>query len=320
MSLTNDFTLAWRVFSAERLGDSVFKQLHHWQPTELQIALDAGHVQVNSTPISTAEYELNIGDEVQVFLPQHQELEFNPNWHVVWQRQDLMVVHKPAQLPVSRTTQNLFGTLISLVRRQTENFDAHLLHRLDAETSGLIVLTKYSKADQRWKKRIDQLIERKVYHALVTGEPEWDSYLAEHWLAEKNNSPIRTQMHIVTETEADTVKAPKLARTQFKVLQRMGAVSLIECDLLTGRKHQIRAQLAHLGVPIVGDKIYSHNGHYYLQRLERELNAEDIAALGAEHHLLHAYSLTLNTKHEVLTLVDNDYPSAWQPYLNNGKD
>lgn len=320
MSLTNDFALAWRVFIAETLSDSIFKQLHHWQEADLQSALDAGYVRVNTLPVTSAVYELQLGDEVQVYLPQHQELAFNPHWHIVWQRQDLMVVHKPAQLPVSRTTQNLFGTLISLVRRQTENFDAHLLHRLDAETSGLIVLTKYTKADQRWKKRIDQLIEKKVYHALVRGEPEWDSYLAENWLAEKNNSAIRTQMHIVDEHEADTVKAPKLARTQFKVLKRFGSMSLIECELLTGRKHQIRAQLAHLGLPIIGDKIYSHQGHYYLQRLDRELNAEDIAALGAEHHLLHAYSLTLNTKHEIFTLVDNEYPHAWQRYLNNDQD
>lgn len=85
--------------------------------------------------------------------------------------------------------------------------------------------------------------------------------------------------------------------------------------MLTGRKHQLRAQLAHLGHAIIGDKIYSQQGRFYLKRLEQDLTAEDYRTLGAEHHLLHAYQLQLDTGREQVTLTDDDYPQAWARYL-----
>jgi len=85
----------------------------------------------------------------------------------------------------------------------------------------------------------------------------------------------------------------KPCRTLFHTLACTNSYSLLLAELQTGRRHQIRAHLAHLGHPLIGDKIYSHDGHYYLKRLDGELSEEDYLGLGARHHLLHAWSVNL---------------------------
>jgi 23S rRNA pseudouridine1911/1915/1917 synthase len=308
------YALQWTQYEPTSLLAAVLENYHHWTEDEACHALTSGLVTVNGVETLT-DCALLPADKVVLTLTQHSELVVDTRWKLIWKTPELMVVHKPAGLPVSRTTRNLFDTLISQVRRATEYKHAHLLHRLDAETSGLIILANYDHADRKWKKRIDRLIERKIYHALVWGVPDWQETLCECYLAEKKDSPIRTQMHVVAEDESDTVKAPKLARTRFKCEKIADGFSLISCELLSGRKHQIRAQLAHLGLPIIGDKIYSHDGRFYLQRLAAPLTAEDYAVLGAEHHLLHAFQLNLNTGKDQAELQDPLFPDAWQPYL-----
>ena len=95
--------------------------------------------------------------------------------------------------------------------------------------------------------------------------------------------------------------------------------SLIQCELLTGRKHQIRAHLAHLGTPIVGDKIYSNNGGFYLKRLKKTLTENDHAALLTPHHLLHAYEIYLHNIWQPdgadIIIQDTDLPEPWNHYL-----
>ena len=308
------YLLQWTQYQPTTLLASVLENYHHWSEDEAHQALTAGLISVNGVLVQS-DGDLSPSDQVELRLTQHSELVVDTQWKLMWQSPELTVVHKPAGLPVSRTTRNLFDTLISQVRRATEYKHAHLLHRLDAETSGLIILANYDHADRKWKKRIDRLIERKIYHALVWGVPDWQETLCECYLAEKKDSPIRTQMHVVAEDESDTVKAPKLARTRFTCEKTADGFSLISCELLSGRKHQIRAQLAHLGLPIIGDKIYSQQGRFYLQRLEAALTPEDYAVLGAEHHLLHAFQLNLNTGKEQVVLQDDLFPAAWQPYL-----
>ncbi|MBE0483947.1 MAG: RluA family pseudouridine synthase [Bacterioplanes sp.] len=312
--LASGFDLQWTVFSACGLSDSVVENYHHGSPEQIHQAFAAGWVRVNDRLVYS-EQALVPGDRVQLWLPSHIEADVDIQWHLLWKRHDLMVVHKPAGLPVSRTTRNLFNTLISLVRRATQYKEAHLLHRLDAETSGLMVLANHSHADKRYKKHLDRLMIGKVYHALVWGDPDWNELDFGCYLAERLDSPIRTQMHVVDEHEADTRHTPKWSQTQFSVLRRYGAYTLVSCRLQSGRKHQIRAQLAHLGHAIIGDKIYSQEGRYYLARLTRDLTEQDVVELGAPHHLLHAYELQLQFAGETHCWRDEEYPAAWQTYV-----
>ncbi len=288
---------------------------------------------------------LKEGQALQYILRDYSEDPVDTDWKLLWggeqngeldgepdrerngeqQAEDIIAIHKPANLPVSRTTRNFYNTLIRLVRRESDWPDAHLLHRLDLDTSGIILLGKNKAAAQYWQPKLQQLLVRKVYQAVVYGVPNWQALEFECKLATREGSAIRCQMHVCDEQEKG-----KLSRTGFNVLATTSDYSIIECELFTGRKHQIRAHLAHLGHPIVGDKIYSNKGDFYLKRLNDSDTAADHQKLQTEHHLLFARRVELNIDHKD-TISDNEaidqrttsteiinphYPAAWLEFCD----
>lgn len=276
--------------------------------TQLQNWASQGRITLNGQPLQKC-HSLSSSDNIELNIPNHIEQSVDASWHILWQNDEIMALFKPASLPVSRTTRNLYMTLISLVRRQTPYVKAQLLHRLDTETSGVILVAKNSAADKKWKKKLPILMQRKVYRAWVVGEPAWQQRAIKVLLGQKQNSEIRSQAYVVSEHEHQALK-PKESHSHFTVIQRSNGRSLIECEIFTGRKHQIRAHLAYLGHPIIGDKIYSHNGYYYLKRLKQPLTKEDISALGAETHLLQAYQLELLLDDKVSVTVHANQSTA----------
>lgn len=268
---------------------------------QLQEYFLQGFIQLNGKQ-AAHDQRLKSGDEVLVGLPHHREAEVNTDWKLLWENDELMAVYKPPLLPVSRTTRNLYHTLISLIRRETPYADAHLLHRLDTETSGVMLIAKDKAADKKWKKQLDTLMSKKIYHAWVYGLPEWEELTFECLLAEKEGSLIRSQVYVVDDENIDAFRKPKKSKTAFRVIEREAERSLIKCEIFTGRKHQIRAQLAHLGHPVVGDKVYAHQGAYYLKRLNNPLTEEDYRLLGGDFHKLSAVCLELMLEDEVITI------------------
>ena len=286
------FCLSFRGFEGDRevtLLTFLQQQLMRYDVTEL---LAQGAIRLNGQTLSH-DGVFSEGDLLEVDLATHHEDPYRDDWQIIWENHQFLVVYKPPLLPVSRTTRNLFGTLISEIRRQTPWRDARLMHRLDTETSGLILLAKHEAADRRWKKNLDRLLKAKVYHARVSGIPDWGQKDMTVPLSERNDSPVRTRMYPVLDHSDPAFKAIKACHTRFRCLQRSASQALIECELLTGRKHQIRAHLAALGHPIVGDKIYAFDSRYYLQRLNGPLTTADYQILGAEHQQLQAVELTL---------------------------
>lgn len=298
-----DFYLIFKVYGlAETVLAFLQKRVSANHGEQIERLISSGRVKINKSGIHSASVVVRKGDEVELCVPNHVEAIVNLNWHLLWENDEILAVYKPHLLPVSRTTRNLYSTLISLVRRQTAYEDAHLLHRLDTETAGIILLAKNKAADKKWKPRLDKLISKKIYHAWVEGIPEWDELSYECELSEKVGSPIRSQMYVVEQTEADLYLKPKQSQTLFRVLRKEEGRSLIECELITGRKHQIRAHLAHLGHPIIGDKIYSKGGQYYLKRLERQLEKADIKELGSEYQMLTAVRMEINPDSQPVTI------------------
>ncbi|MDF1640117.1 RluA family pseudouridine synthase [Thalassolituus oleivorans] len=260
------------------------------------------HAEIKQILIS-AHYVLQTHDRLYIEISNHSEDPVNTQWTTVWENHELLAIYKPPLLPVSRTTRNLYGTLISLVRRHSPWTQAQLLHRLDTETSGLILLAKNSYADKKWKKKFERLMQGKIYHAWVFGKPDWQEITLECDISEREDSAIRSRMYVVEDDVSD-FKNPKFSKTHFQVIRNEGDRSLIECRLFTGKKHQIRAHLAYLGYPIVGDKIYAFDGRYYLKRFQSPLTAEDFRMLGSEHHLLQAVRLELCIEKDSIQTIE----------------
>ncbi len=283
--------LDYRVFEPQSLVDFLAPRLPR-DSEPLTTLLTQGRIHINQHQAQCVRTSVYPSDTVWLDLPDHWEAEVDCNWRIVWQNHEFLVVDKPPGLPVSRTTRNLFYTLISLVRRQSPWHEAHLMHRLDAETSGLILLAKNSHVDKKWKKKASRLMAEKEYLAWVFGQPNWQHYDLKCTISERSDSAIRNRMY-VCESDNPAYTKPQLSRTEFTLVKTQGEHSLIRCRLHSGRKHQIRCHLAHLGHPIVGDKIYAFDGEYYLKRLQQPLTIEDYQILGAEFQQLRAVRLGL---------------------------
>ncbi len=155
------FRLCFKVFQAEpSLSNFLYSRLAKNHQQQLLQLFEDECVSVDGE-VATSTQALKTGQKVEIFLADHQEEPVDDHWKVLWENNELMAVYKPHLLPVSRTTRNLYNTLVSLIRRQTSYANAHLLHRLDTETAGIVLIAKNSAADKKWKPNLDKLITRK---------------------------------------------------------------------------------------------------------------------------------------------------------------
>lgn len=245
--------------------------------------LEMGLVTVNGQAGSPGQM-LGAGDRLGYLAASFTEPEVPTHFEPVMETADLLLVGKPAGTPVARTGLIVRNTLVNLLRRHYGE-EIHPLHRLDRETSGLILCARSREACQRWQHPQPPLITGKYYLAVVQGRMAPGTRAADQPLAVRPDSPVRCRMW----PEA----GGKPSLTIFHTLAAGTAGSLVLAELVTGRRHQIRAHLAHLGHPVIGDKIYGHNGHYFLKRVAGELTPADFRELGANHHTLHAWAIQL---------------------------
>lgn len=227
--------------------------------TKIQSAAAAGNVLVNNKPVKS-NYKIRPLDEIRLIVPKHAEnydlLPENIPIDIVYEDEDVIVVNKSPELVVHPGLGNPRGTLINAVMwhfkdlpKGKEGFRPGLVHRLDKGTSGLIILAKNEFALSFLAKQFfDRTIKRK-YLALVWGDIKEDEGTITGNIGRDTRE--RMQMEVYPDGEKG-----KHAVTHFKVLERLHYVTLVECWLETGRTHQIRVHMKHIGHTLFNDVRY----------------------------------------------------------------
>lgn len=227
----------------------------------IQQAARAGFIHVNGRP-EKSNYRVKPGDVVTLQLDRpryesHIEAEDIPI-DIVYEDEDLLVVNKPAGLVVHPGCGNYTGTLVNALAwhlRDNHNYDPDdpavgLVHRIDKDTSGLLVVAKTPSAKTQLGLQFFNKTTRRKYNAVV-----WVNFAEDEGTVRGNiarNPHDRLQMGVFPEDS----EIGKPAVTHYRVLERFGYVTLVECVLETGRTHQIRAHMSHIGHPLFNDARY----------------------------------------------------------------
>jgi len=241
---------------ALRIDKFLMSRIMNATRNKIQQATKAGNVLVNEQVVKS-NYKVRPNDVVTIVLtyPPRDTTIYGEDipLDIVYEDKDLIIINKQAGLVVHPGHGNFSGTLLNGLKyyfeQKKEDAEALLVHRIDKDTTGLMVVAKNELAQARLAKQFyDHTIERK-YQALVWGDVEEEEGTIEGHIG--RNPKNRLQMTVFPDGEQG-----RHAITHYKLVQRYGYVSLIECQLETGRTHQIRAHLKHMKHPLFNDARY----------------------------------------------------------------
>jgi 23S rRNA pseudouridine1911/1915/1917 synthase len=238
----------------------------------------------------TPESEVVPGLEFSLWREAEPEPPVPLHFGVIHDDGELLVVDKPAGLPIHPTARYFEHTFTAVARARYPDRKVDPAHRIDRETSGLLACGSAPEWTTRLKRAFADGRVAKTYLALALGAPAEDRFEVEAPLALTLQSEVRVRMHVHPQGAAAT--------TAFEVLERRVApdgapVVLLACTPRTGRQHQIRAHLHHAGLPLLGDKIYGADELIFDRFTRKALTDEDRATLRIDRHALHAWRLTL---------------------------
>jgi 23S rRNA pseudouridine1911/1915/1917 synthase len=263
--------------AGERLDRWLAARVEGLSRARIQALVASGDILRNGAPTRSSE-TLRAGDTLAVHIPEPEPLAaLQPEdipLAILHEDADLLVLDKPAGLVVHPGAGNDTGTLVHALLHHCRDLSGiggverpGIVHRLDKETSGCLVIAKNDLAHHALAAQFADRTTEKIYLAIVEGAPKHKTGVIDKPI---DRHAINRQMM--------TIAKPGKGRdavTHYKVLASAGGLSLVECRPKTGRTHQIRVHLKHLGHPIVGDPAYGKRGKF-------------------ERHLLHAWKLAFD--------------------------
>ena len=228
--------------------------------TKIQAAAKNGSIKVNGVVVKS-NYKVKPLDDIRVLFeyPPHENLLVaeNIDLDIVYEDDDLVVVNKPAGMVVHPGHGNYSGTLINALIYHFENLPKNssnrpgLVHRLDKDTSGLLVIAKNDESMVHLSNQFAEKTSKREYVALVWGSLKDDSGKIDNYIG---RNPKNRLQNIVLDD--DKIENGKRAITNYEVLSRFNYVSLVKCTLETGRTHQIRVHMKHIGHTLFNDERY----------------------------------------------------------------
>ena len=241
----------------QRIDRYLSDKLEDRSRSYIQKIMKEGYVKVNQKPVKS-NYRLSFGDSVEVTLPEAKEPDIVPEnipLDILYEDQDIIMINKPKQMVVHPAPGHYSGTLVNALMYHCGDelsgingcMRPGIVHRIDMDTTGSLVVCKNDKAHQSLSEQLKVHSIRRIYVAIVHGNIKEDSGTV--------NAPIGR--HPTDRKKMSThCKNGRDAVTHYKVLERFGDYTYIQCELETGRTHQIRVHMASIGHPLVGDEVY----------------------------------------------------------------
>ncbi len=241
-----------------RLDRVLAKQLPEYSRSRLQQLIHAGFVRVNGAT-TRPSHLVRAGDAIELTEPPVEKIENQAEpipLEILFEDKDLIVINKPAGLVVHPGAGHRSGTLVNALLHHCPTLSGiggkerpGIVHRLDKETSGCLVVAKNDVAHRELARQFVERTVEKIYLALVTGKLRKHSGVIDEKIG---RHPVHRQR-----MSAGSPRG-RAAKTDYRVVRSGDKASLLECRLHSGRTHQIRVHLHHLGHPLLGDKIYEH--------------------------------------------------------------
>ena len=240
-----------------RLDQFLAKQLPEYSRSRLQQLIRSGFVRLNKQTTRPRQI-VRGGDKIHLIEPPLEKIEMRPEpipLDVLFEDDDLIIINKPADLTVHPGAGQREHTLVNALLSHCTNLSGiggkerpGIVHRLDKETSGCLVVAKNDVAHRELSKQFAARTVEKIYLALVAGKLRKPTGVIEENIG---RHPVQRKRMSVSS------KRGRAAKTEYRVIRSSDQASLVECRLHSGRTHQIRVHLHHLGHPVLGDKIYA---------------------------------------------------------------
>jgi len=240
-----------------RLDQFLAKQLPEYSRSRLQQLIRSGFVRLNKQTTRPRQI-VRGGDKIHLIEPPLEKIEMRPEpipLDVLFEDDDLIIINKPTDLTVHPGAGQREHTLVNALLSHCTNLSGiggkerpGIVHRLDKETSGCLVVAKNDIAHRELSKQFAARTVEKIYLALVAGKLRKPTGVIEENIG---RHPVQRKRMSVSS------KRGRAAKTEYRVIRSSAQASLVECRLHSGRTHQIRVHLHHLGHPVLGDKIYA---------------------------------------------------------------
>lgn len=253
--MKNKYNLTVKADDKGRIDKFLAEQIPDLSRSRIKELIEAGHILVNDK-VPKVSYKIEPNDQIIVEVPKLEPLNVEPEnipLDIVYEDDDVIVVNKPQGMVVHPAAGHPNHTLVNALLYHTkdlaaspEGFRPGIVHRIDKDTSGLLMIAKNAKARESLEKQLAEKSNKRLYLAIVHGN-----------FAEKSgtiDAPIARSPH--DRKKMAVVENGKNAVTHFRILEQYPGYALVENQLETGRTHQIRVHMKYIGHPVAGDPIY----------------------------------------------------------------